>query len=231
MTKLWNSDEELFSIAKTELFTAVVGDIMDTMGLQRQFLPPQIKPMREDMIVVGRAMTVLEGDVFTEVQGSGANPIIQKPFGLTFEALDQMKPNEVWIGTGCGPTCARFGGLMATRAKYLGAVGAVLNGYVRDAREIMHLNYPCFCHGNYAQDGGPRGKVMDYRVPLRVGDVFVKPGDIVFGDIDGVCVIPKESEEEVFHGAIEKARGEQTVKKAIEGGMSTVEVFEKYGIM
>ena len=111
MAKLWNSDEDLFSIAKKELFTAVVGDIMDTMGLQRQFLPPQIKAMRDDMIAIGRAMTVLEGNVFTEVQGSGANPIIQKPFGLTFEALDQMKPNEVWIATGCGPTCARFGGV------------------------------------------------------------------------------------------------------------------------
>jgi len=231
VTKLWNSDEELFSIARNELFTAVVGDIMDTMGLQRQFLPPQIKPMRDDMVVIGRAMTVLEGDVYTEVEGSGANPIIQKPFGLTFEALDQMKPNEVWIANGCAPTCARWGGLMATRARYLGAAGSVLNGYVRDAREILHLNYPCFCYGNYAQDGGPRAKVMDYRVPIRVGEVFVRPGDIVFGDIDGVCVIPQQAEEQAFTGAIEKARGEQTVKKAIEGGMSTVEVFEKYGIM
>ena len=229
--RLWESDDELFSIAKKELFTAVVGDIMDKMGLQMQFLPPKIKPMREDMVVVGRAMPVLEGDVFTEVDGSGANPIIRKPFGLTFEALDEMKRNEVWIGSGCSPTCARFGGLMSTRALYLGAAGAVLDGYVRDAREIMDLNFPCFCYGNYAQDGGPRGKVMDYCVPIRVGDVRVKPGDIVFGDIDGVCVIPKEAEEEVFSGAIEKARGEQTVKKAIEAGMSTVEVFKKYGIM
>ena len=72
---------------------------------------------------------------------------------------------------------------------------------------------------------------MDYRLPIRVGDVHVKPGDIVFGDIDGVCVVPREAEEEAFTGALEKARSEQTVKKAIEAGMSTVEVFEKYGIM
>jgi regulator of RNase E activity RraA len=229
--RLWESDDELFSIARRELFTAVVGDIMDQMGLQTQFLPPKIKPMRDDMVVVGRAMTVLEGAVFTEVDGSGANPIIQKPFGLTFEALDDMKRNEVWIASGCGPTCARWGGLMSTRAVHLGAAGTVLDGYARDAREIMHLNFPCFCYGNYAQDGGPRGKVMDYRLPIRVGDVRVRPGDIVFGDIDGVCVIPKEAEEEIFAGAIEKARGEQTVKKAIEDGMSTVEVFKKYGIM
>ena len=229
--RLWNSDQELFDIAKRELFTAVVGDIMDTMGLRRQFLPPQIRPMRDDMVVIGRAMTVLEGDVFTEVDGSGANPVITKPFGLTFEALDNLKPNEVWISTGSSPTYARWGGLMTVRAQHLGAAGTILNGYARDAREILHLNFPCFCYGNYAQDGGPRGKVMDYRVPIRVGDVQVKPGDIVFGDIDGVCVIPKEAEQEAFTGALEKARGEQAVTKAIEAGMSTVEVFKKYGIM
>jgi regulator of RNase E activity RraA len=120
---------------------------------------------------------------------------------------------------------------MTVRAMHLGVAGSVLNGYARDAREILRLGYPCFCYGNYAQDGGPRGKVMDYRVPIRVGDVQVRPGDIVFGDIDGVCVVPKDAEEEAFSGAIEKARGEQVVKQAIEAGMSTVEVFRKYGIM
>ena len=231
MTRLWNSDEELFAVIKRELFTAVVGDVMDQMGLQKQFLPPQIRAMRDDMIVIGRAMTVLEGDVFTEVGGSGANPVMLKPFGLTFEALDDMKPNEVWISTGCSPTYARWGGLMSVRAMHLGAAGTVVDGYARDAREVLHLNYPCFSYGNYAQDGGPRGKVMDYRVPIRVGDVHVRPGDIVFGDIDGVCVVPREAEEEAFTAALEKARGEQTVKKAIEAGMSTVEAFNTYGIM
>lgn len=229
--RLWNSDQELFDIARRELFTAVVGDVMDKMGLQKQFLPPQIKAMRDDMVVVGRAMPVLEADVFGETEGSGVNPIMLKPFGLTFEALDDLKPNEVWVSTGSSPTYARWGGLMTVRAMHLGAAGTVVNGYARDAREIFHLNYPCFSYGNYAQDGGPRGKILDYRLPIRVGDAQVKPGDIIFGDIDGVCVIPREAEEEAFTGALEKARGEQTVKKAIEDGMSTVEAFERYGIM
>jgi regulator of RNase E activity RraA len=229
--RLWNSDQELFDIAKRELFTAVVGDVMDKMGLQKQFLPPQIKAMRDDMIVIGRAMPVLEVDVFGETEGSGVNPFMLKPFGLTFEALDSLKPNEVWVSTGSSPTYARWGGLMTVRATHLGAAGTVLNGYARDAREILQLNFPCFCYGNYAQDGGPRGKILDYRLPIRVGDAYVRPGDIIFGDIDGVCVIPREAEEEAFTGALEKARGEQTVRKAIEGGMSTVDAFKKYGIM
>ena len=229
--RLWNSDQELFNLAKRELFTAVVGDVMDKMGLQRQFLPPQIQPLCDDMVIIGRAMPVLEADVFGDGSGSGANPVMDKQFGLVFEAVDNLKPNEVYICTGSSPTYALWGGLMSARAQYLGAAGTVVDGYSRDTREIKSLKYPCFSYGNYAQDQGPRGKVMDYRVPIRLGDAYIRPGDIIFGDYDGVCVIPREAEVEAFTGAIEKARGEQVVKKAIEGGMGTVEAFKKYGIM
>lgn len=228
---LWNSDQELFDVARRELFTAVVGDVMDKMGLQRQFLPPHIRPLSDDMVVIGRAMPVLEADVFSNGSGSGANPVMDKPFGLVFEALDQLQPNEVYICTGSSPTYALWGGLMSARAQLLKAAGAVVDGYLRDTNEIRRLRYPCFSYGSYAQDQGPRGKVMDYRVPIRVGDAYVRPGDIVFGDIDGVCIVPREAEREAFTAAIEKARGEQIVKKAIEAGMSTVEAFKRYGIM
>ena len=231
MTRLWKSDEEPFNLAKRDLFTAVVGDVMDQMGLQKQFLPPQIKPLNDEMVVIGRAMPVLEADVFGEAEGSGANPIMRKPFGLVFEAVDNLKPNEVYISAGSSPTYALWGGLMSVRAMHLGAAGVVVDGYSRDTREIRSLKFPCFSYGNYAQDQGPRGKVMDYRVPLQVGEAYVRPGDILFGDIDGVCVVPREAEEEAFTRALEKTRGEQTVRQALEAGMSTVEAFNTYGIM
>jgi len=231
MARLWGSDEELFALARRELFTAVVGDVMDQMGLQKQFLPPQVKPLSDEMVVIGRAMPVLEADIFGEAEGSGANPIMRKPFGLVFEAVDNLKPNEVYISTGSSPTYALWGGLMSVRAMHLGAAGVVVNGYSRDTREIRSLKFPCFSYGNYAQDQGPRGKVMDYRVPLQVGEAYIRPGDILYGDLDGVCVVPREAEVEAFTGALEKARGEQTVKKALEAGMSTLEAFNTYGIM
>ena len=56
MTKLWKSDDELFALVQRELFTSVVGDVMDKLDLQHQFLPPQIQPLRQDMVVLGRAM-------------------------------------------------------------------------------------------------------------------------------------------------------------------------------
>ena len=134
----WDSDEELYGAVRRGLFTAVVGDVMDTMGLLRQFLPPQIKPLRNDMVVIGRAVTVLEADVFAESSGPSATDFMLEPFGLMFRALDDLKAGEVYICTGGSPRYALWGGLMSTRAIKLGAAGAVVDGYHRDTRGITH---------------------------------------------------------------------------------------------
>src|SRR6266487_2128579 len=156
---------------------------------------------------------------------------MKQPFGLMFQAIDDLKRNEVYICSGASATYALWGGLLTTRAIKLQAAGAVLNGFSRDTNEILQLNFPTFSFGGYAQDQGPRGKVIDYRVPILIGGIVVKPGDIVFGDRDGVIIIPKEVEQVVFEGAFEKARGEQLVRKALAAGMTTVEAFKTFGIM
>ncbi|MCB9250586.1 MAG: RraA family protein [Ignavibacteriales bacterium] len=219
------------TLQKNELFVALVGDVLDKLNYQHQFISPKIKPLRNDFIVIGRAMPVLEADVFEEVVEDTKNPIMKKPFGIMFEALDSLKENDVYICTGASPRYALWGGLMSTRAIKLGAAGAVLHGYSRDTNEILKLNFPTFSYGGYAQDQGPRGKVVDYNVKIELDGVKVSPGDIIYGDRDGVLVVPKEVEEEAFNGAIEKARGEQLVKKALEEGMSTADAFNKFGIM
>lgn len=227
----WNSDEALFHLIRRELFVAVVGDVMDKAGLQRQFLPPSIKPLRPDMLVIGRAMTVLEADVFSEGETGSANGLMAQPFGLMFKALDDLKHNEVYICTGASPSYALWGELMSTRAAALGATGAVLDGYSRDTQKILELNFPTFSYGGYAQDQGPRGKVIDFRVPLEIGQVRVHSGDIVLGDRDGVCIVPRQAETEIFNQAIEKVHKENLVKKALLEGLSASEAFSKFGVM
>jgi regulator of RNase E activity RraA len=227
----YTSDDELFALARRELFTAVVGDAMDKLGLQHQFLPPEIQPLHRDMIVIGRAMPVLSVDVFCERIAGTTNPLMDKPFGLMLEALDDLKRNEIYLNTGSSPRNALWGELMATRATHLGAAGAVVNGYSRDTRGLVAMNFPTFSWGRYAQDSAPRYKVVDFRLPIEIGHARIRPGDILFGDMDGVCVVPQEAEEEVFSKAIEKARGEKLVKQAIEGGMGAVDAFAQYGIM
>ncbi|MCU0514770.1 MAG: RraA family protein [Anaerolineae bacterium] len=227
---LWQSDRELFALARQELFTAVVGDIMDQLNLQQQFLPPEIRPLHPDMVLIGRAMPVLEADVF-DSRASHATPLTGKPFGMMLEALDDLKPDEVYICSGASPCYALWGELMSVRAQKLGAAGVVVNGYSRDTRAILQLAFPVFSFGAYAQDQAPRGKVLDFRVPVRVGQALVRPGDVLFGDVDGVCVVPQEAVRDVFEKALEKARGEKQVRAAIENGMSAVEAFARYNIM
>lgn len=223
----WKNDDELFALIRSELFTAVVGDILDKLGYLHQFLPPALRPLDDKMVMVGRAMTVLEADID---QISDSN-VLKKPFGLMLEALDDLKKNEVYICSGASPAYALWGELMATRAKLLGAAGAVVDGYSRDTSGILALDFPCFSYGGYAQDQEPRGKVVNYRIPIHCGQVLVEPGDIVLGDRDGVCIIPRKVEREALMKAFEKARAEKTVKQKIEEGMSACDAFSKYGVM
>lgn len=228
---LWKSDDELFALVQRELFTCVVGDAMDKLELQHQFLPAEIQPLRGDMVVIGRAMPVLAVDVFAEKISGSANPLMNKSFGLMLEALDDLRSNEIYLNTGSSPRNALWGELMSLRARKLGGRGAVVNGYVRDTKAVLNMNFPTFGFGSYGQDSAPRYKVVDFRVPVEIGAVRVRPGDVIFGDIDGALVVPREAEEEVFARALEKARSEKLVKKAIEEGSSAVEAFAKYGIM
>ena len=227
----WDDDAQLFELARKELFTAVVGDVMDGLGLRRQFLPPQVQPIRADMVVIGRAMPVLEADVFEESSAHCADAELKGRFGLMFAALDDLREHEVYVCTGASPTYALWGELMSRRAIRLKAAGAVLNGYCRDTRAILSLDFPTFAFGSYAQDQAPRGKVIDFRVAVEIGGTRIEPADILFGDRDGVCVIPRRHEAEVFAGALEKVRGERLVARAIEDGMSSAEAFRKFGIM
>lgn len=231
MNTLWKNDADLFALAKAELYTAVVGDIMDILGHKRQFLPPSIQPLRDDMVVIGRAMPVLEMD---DEGGEGPgrkSDVVNRPFGLMLPALDDLQPGEVYVCSGSSPSYALWGELMSMAASNRGAVGAVVNGYSRDTKGILAQNFACFSMGRYSQDQRPRGKVVDFRCTIKFGDVTVRPGDIVFGDLDGVCVVPKEIETEVFTQALEKARGEKRVFEAIKGGMKAQESWDKFGIM
>ena len=228
---LWNNDQELFDLVRRELFSGVVGDVMDSLGYQHQFLPPQIRALQSESLLIGRAMTVLEADVFHHTNGKSDQPTMERAFGLMFAALDDLKQDEIYICSGASPRYALWGELMSTRAKQLGAAGAIINGYHRDTKGILELNFPTFSFGAYAQDQGPRGKVIASRVPIEIEGVRINDGDILIGDIDGVCVVPQAIEREVFIKSLDKARTEKLVQKALQDGMSTVEAWDKFGVM
>ncbi len=216
------TDDALFDLFRTELYTPVVGDILDTLGLVHQFLPQPIQPMLPGMKLVGRAMPVLMIDVY--------GPQAQ-PFGKLTEALDQLEPGDIYLASGGAMRCAYWGEILTATARQRGANGAVINGYHRDTPQILEQEWPVFSRGRYAADSGVRTKVVDYRCPIEVGQVTIQPGDLVFGDLDGVLVIPRAVEQEVVERAAEKARGEKTVRGAIDAGMSSTQAFAQYGIL
>ena len=212
----------LFEQIKKELYTPVVGDILDTLGYYHQFLPQPIQPAKEEMKLVGRAMPVLMIDVYVPQE---------KPFGLLTEALDQLEEGDIYLASGGDMRCAYWGELLTATARTRGACGAVINGFHRDTPQMLEQKFPVFSRGRYAQDSGVRTQVVNFRCPIEVGGVKVEPGDLVFGDLDGVLIIPKAVEAEVIEKALEKARGEKVVRKAIESGMSATEAFRTFGIL
>lgn len=218
----WISDADLFELVRRELYTPVVGDVLDALGFTHQFLPQPIQPLRDDMVLAGRAMPVLMADVF----GPQA-----RPFGLLTEALDQLQPGEVYLAGGGLMRCAYWGELLTATARTRGAAGAVIDGFHRDTPQVLAQQWPVFSRGRYAQDSAVRTQVIAYRCPIEVGEVRVRPGDLVVGDVDGVVIVPRDVEREAIARALEKARGEKRVRRAIEGGMSSTEAFRTYGIL
>ena len=232
----WKNDTEMFDLMKEKLYTPVVGDILDQMGYSHQFLPPAIKPLEalvpadayidrsepdNRLKLAGYACTILENDVFEAPK---------KPFGYLTEALDQLKPNEIYVATGAHNS-ALWGELLTATAKARGAVGAVLDGYSRDTPQVLSQNFPVFCSATWAQDSSIRTYVCDFRCTIEIGQVTIHDGDLVFGDIDGVLIIPREIQDEVLEKALIKASGEKKVRKAIEGGMSATQAFAEFGIL
>lgn len=227
----WSDDEELFQQIRVGLYSAVIGDILDQVGRTHQFLPAAVQPLRTDMIVCGRAMPVLQAnDVGGEGPGRG-NESLNRPFGLMLRALDDLKRDEVYVCAGSAPNYALWGELMSTCAIARGAAGAVLHGFSRDTRGILELNFPCFSLGRYAQDQRARGKILDFRCRIEIDRVPIRPGDILFGDLDGVVVVPREIETDVLKKAWDKAHGEKQVFAAIKRGMGAQEAWDRFGIL
>jgi regulator of RNase E activity RraA len=217
-----DDDTERFATVESRLHTPVIGDILDQLGLHHQFLSPRLRPLQPAMRMVGRAMPVLLGDSF------GARA---QPFGRLTEALDSLRPGEIYLARRSRAECAAWGEILTATAKTLGARGAVIDGYHRDTAAVLAQHWPVFSHGAFGQDAGARTEVVDYRVDVEIDGVGISPGDLVIGDIDGVVVVPRRVEDEVIERALAKVSAESRTRAAIEAGMSSSEAYLRYGVL
>jgi len=215
-------DEARLQRMMSVLYTPVIGDILDTLGYSHQFLPQPIQPITHGIRVAGRALPVQIADAWGKQDA---------PFGRMTDALDSILPGEIYIATGGSMNCAAWGEIMTATARMRLGAGAIIDGFHRDTPRVLEQNWPVFSRGRFAQDAGIRSKVVDFRCPIEIGGVQISPGELIFGDLDGVVVFPKKVEDEVIELAITKATGEKVVRKAIESGMSSTEAFHKFGIL
>jgi 4-hydroxy-4-methyl-2-oxoglutarate aldolase len=216
-------DNAVFDIMQNELYSPVIGDILDQVGYRNQTMAARIRPLYPEAVVVGRAMTMLGMQVYS---------IPKEHYKLCIESLDSVQTGEVPVITCGGAQSAAFWGeLIATATRARGGRGAVLDAYSRDVNHLIRAKFPTFATGIRPTDSLGRIDVVDYRVPVMCGDVLVNPGDIVFADYDGVAVLPATVWREVVERALEKVRGENMVREELKKGMKLKEAFTTFGIL
>ncbi len=207
-------------------FCSLLSDVLDSLGYMDQALPARIRPLDDALTMVGRARTMLYADVHAQPAAD------ENPYALEIALVDSLAPGDIAVcACGASGRIAPWGGLLSTAAKVRGAAGALMDGMVRDIREIRSLGFPVFHGGIGPLDSKGRGEVVRIDVPVRVGGVLVHPGDILFGDADGCVVIPHTIEAEVVATAREKLRGEKKTKEALTAGRKLGDVFAEFGVL
>jgi len=224
---MFTSDTETAKFIRENLYVAAVCDILDGLGYRHQAMHHRLRPLlpdRDKCGFVGRARTIrwMETDYIRE----------DDPYGLEIEAMDSLKPGDVVVhSTDYAGTNAPWGELMSTVAKRNGAVGCVCDSQIRDCTRIIEMGFPVYYSGIRPLDSMGRGMVMAYDVPIRCGEVLVKPGNLIFADFDGIVVVPQEVEEAVLVKAQEKVHKENLSRKELLEGKSLRQVYLKYRVL
>lgn len=221
--KSFNNDRQMFDTMQGKLYTGVVCDVLDELGYRNQAMRLDIRPLDKDYIVTGRAKTILAVDIYE---------ILQDPYRGEIEAVDSLKEDEVVVlATNRSQLNGIWGELMSTASKGRGARGAIIDGITRDSKKILQLGFPVFTVALKPLDSKGRGMVLKYDCPIMCGDIMVYPGDVIFGDIDGVVVIPSKIAEEVCLQALAKVEKEDQSREELLNGAYLKDVYEKYKVL
>ena len=206
--------------------TPILSDSLDSLGLMEQAMKPFVRPLDEQAVLIGRARTGLYMPVYQVYVG-------ENPYEVEMALVDDLAPADVPVLACNGPTerIAPWGELLTTASRMRGAAGCITDGLVRDIRQIRALSFPMFHGGIGPFDTKGRARMVERDTPVECGGVRVRSGDIVFGDADGVVVIPLERAEEVIEKALEKVRGENHTREELAQGRLLGEVYKKYGVL
>jgi 4-hydroxy-4-methyl-2-oxoglutarate aldolase len=217
------TEREMFDLMAQRLAASVISDILDALGFRDQVMRPKIRPLYPEALVVGRAMPVLYAEVFE---------IPEKPYQMEIEVVDSLKSDDVLVAY--APITAKaalWGSILSIAAKARGARGVVIEGMTRDVKQITSMTFPVFATGVSPLDAKGRLRVFAYRCAIECGGVLVEPGDIIFGDADGVVVIPQDVAAETVNEAFRKVEAERLTEEELKKGTLLREAYAKYGVL
>ena len=214
----------LFDHLADELYTAVLSDVLDSLGHRDGAMTADIRPVYAGARLIGRAHTVLSSDIY--------HLPASDPYGMEIAAIDRTPPNAIVVGaTNTSTRTCMWGELLSTATRARGGRGAVLDGYTRDVTMIERMGFPVFSTGMRPVDSMGRGTIVSYGEPVVCGGVLVHEGDIVFADVDGVVVIPRAIEQEAIRLACKKVTGENAMRDWLAEGKTLREAFDHFGFL
>lgn len=203
-----------------KLFTGVVSDVMRENVMLKRVLPSNIMPLRDEMKVAGIAFTI------KSVKDSTTKGEME----MRGKMLQEVKNNDVCIWyTGGDDISAHWGEVMTLTAKARGCKGAVVDGGLRDIENVLTYDFPIFYKYRTPNGSLGRCRMIGYQIPIIIGDVIVYPGDIIFGDINGVVIVPRKMAYDVLIRAEELVNSEKEIKEWINKGNSPTEIVAKGG--
>ncbi|HOI79367.1 MAG TPA: RraA family protein [Petrimonas sp.] len=212
-------DEELLYRFE-KLYTGAVNDVLREFCLLEQALPKRIIPLREYRSVAGFAFTVK----------SSPNVKIQGEMEFRAQMLDEMHKDAfvIW-DTSRDEKATLWGGVMTATAKSKKVKAACIDGGIRDTHQILEADFPVFYEYRISNGSLGRCLITHYQVPVKIGDVIVKPGDVILGDIDGVLVVPRNIAFDILLRAEEIKENEKRIFEWVREGQSVHDITEKGG--
>lgn len=203
------------------LYAGAIADILDKNGHRHQALPRFIRPFTKERRVAGPAFT---GQGFPV-----ANPS-DNDTETRLSMLESITPGTVSVWA-CGGSedCAHWGEMMSMAARQRGCTGAVIDGGVRDLDFVDHMEYPVFARFQSPASSIGRWAIREYQIPIRIGATVIHPGDFIFGDVDGVVVVPLAHTLDVLESAEDVFRRESGMREELRRGVPVKEAYSRYG--
>ncbi len=203
-----------------KIYTGAINDVLREFCLLEQALPHNIVPLLPNKTVAGIAFTVK----------SAPNVKITGEMTFRIKMLDDMHEDSfvVW-DTSKDEKATLWGGVMTATAVGKKVRAACIDGGIRDTHQILEKDFPVFYR--YRTSNGSLGRclITHYQIPIKIGDVTIKPGDVLLGDIDGVLCVPKDIAYDVLLRAEEIIANEKKIFSWVADGQSIQQITKKGG--